>query len=140
MGAVVSCTVTTKVVGALALPAASVAVQVTVVAPGGKSEPLGGTHATVGAGSAASEAVGSGKLTVVPLGALCSTVRSGAAPRVGAIVSWTVTVNWTWELFPALSVAVQVTVVAPGGKSVPGAGTQVTTGFGSTPSLAVGGA
>jgi hypothetical protein len=47
----------------LVLPEASVAVQVTVVVPIGKQEPLGGLQTTMTPGQL-SEAVGGGKLTV----------------------------------------------------------------------------
>src|SRR5512134_4022231 len=48
------------------LPAASVAVQVTVVVPGGKQEPEGGTQTTVTPGQL-SLATGGGKLTTTQL-------------------------------------------------------------------------
>jgi len=47
-------------------PDASVAVQVTVVVPAGRIDPLGGLHATVTPGQL-SEAVGVGKVTSVEL-------------------------------------------------------------------------
>ncbi len=57
-GAVVSTTVTVKVLAMLILPVASFAVQDTVVVPTGNVEPLVGEQVTTGAGSTASAAVG----------------------------------------------------------------------------------
>ena len=53
-------------------------------------------------------------------------------------MSSTVTVKVVVASFPALSVAVQVTVVAPRGNTVPEAGEQATLGLGSTLSVATG--
>ena len=58
VGGVVSWTRIVKVTWLL-LPAASVAVQVTVVDPAGSTEPLGGVQTTLGLASAASVAAGS---------------------------------------------------------------------------------
>ena len=57
VGGVVSETVTVKLPLAEVLPAASFAVQLTVVVPSGKVEPEAGEHVTVGEGSMASVAV-----------------------------------------------------------------------------------
>jgi hypothetical protein len=64
-------TVTEKLQVAV-LPDASVAVQVTVVVPTGRIEPLGGLHTVVTPGQL-SDAVGAGKLTValVEIGQVC---------------------------------------------------------------------
>ena len=74
----------------------------------------------------------------MPAGPVCSKTRFGAALRLGATVSCTVTVNVACALLPAASVATQVTVVTPAGK-VPGGGVQTTFTAPSTRSLAVGG-
>ncbi len=51
---------------------------------------------------------------------------SGIGLSVGGVVSWTVTANETGALvLPALSVAVQVTVVVPSGNVEPEAGLHV---------------
>ena len=114
--------------------------QVTVVSPGGKREPLAGAQTTLGLGSVSSLTLGSEKVTIAPVGLCCSTLRSGAGPIVGGSWSRTVTTKVTAALFPAASVAVQVTVVGPGGKREPEAGVQVTTGVGSAASCTTGGA
>jgi hypothetical protein len=56
----------------------------------------------------------------------------------GAVVSLTVTVNELRAALPALSVAVQVTVVTPSAKVLPDAGLQETESVPSTLSVAVG--
>src|SRR5438093_12511589 len=114
VGGVVSTTVTVVVAVAL-LPAASRAVNVTVVGPGGKialpvalpvSEPL-----------TLSDATGIGTATDVPDGLVCSTVVGGGTPlNVGGVVSTTVTIVVAVALLPAPSRAVNLTVVGPGGK------------------------
>ena len=55
----------------------------------------------------------------------------------GPVVSVTVTVNDAAPLLPRVSVAVQVTVVAPSGNVAPLAGVQVTATLPSTRSVAV---
>ena len=64
MGAPTSVTITLNVVGAAVLPAASVAVQVTVVVPTANAVPERGVHDTVTALSTSSEAVGRMYITV----------------------------------------------------------------------------
>jgi hypothetical protein len=63
----------------------------------------------------------------------------GTFARIGLTLSTTV----TWKVpgalvLPALSLAVQLTVVVPTGKVLPEAGAQVTVGLGSTESVTVG--
>src|SRR5580765_8719195 len=62
---------------------------------------------------------------------------SGAAPKTGGIVSWTVTLNDPLALWPAPSVAVQTTVVSPMANVDPDPGTQLT-GTEAPRSVAVG--
>ena len=54
------------------------------------------------------------------------TVGSVAKLGTGALASFTVTVKLAVELFPALSVAMQVTMVEPNGKVEPDAWSQLT--------------
>lgn len=106
------------------LPEVSVAVQVTVVVPTGKAEPEGGLQATVTPGQL-SLGTGAGKET-----ALLVAMGQEAAPLavtlaghviVGAWVSLTVTL----KLHDGPPITVQVTIVIPTWKKLPGAGTQV---------------
>ena len=53
-------------------------------------------------------------------------------------MSTTVTEKATWARLPAASVATQVTVVSPAGKTDPEAGVQTIEGAGSAASLALG--
>jgi hypothetical protein len=103
------------------LPAASVAVQATVVVPTGKNEPDAGEQLVVTPGQL-SAAVGA-KVTTAPhwSGSLHCVMGAGQV-IVGASVSCTVTVNE--QLGP--EVVPQVTVVVPTGKEPPEAGVQVT--------------
>ena len=100
---------------------ASVAVQLTVVAPAGTQDPEGGVHTTVTPGQLSVAVVvkvsipqgaPGGVITVTPLGQVI----------VGACVSVTATVNE--QVLPL--VAVQVTVVVPAGTKEPDAGEHVT--------------
>ena len=117
-------TVTVKLHVAV-LPDVSVAVQVTVVVPTGKIEPLGGLHTEVTPGQL-SDTVGGGKLTVAALeiGQVCATIAVTLAGQViiGGCVSLTVTVNEQPAVLPAASATEQVTVVVPLGKVAPEAG------------------
>src|SRR5439155_16161406 len=114
VGGVVSTTVTVVVAVAL-LPAASRAVNVMVVGPGGKI--AGALLATRTDPLTLSDATGIGTATDVPDGPVCSTVVGGGTPlNVGGVVSTTVTVVVAVALLPAASRAVNVTVVGPGGK------------------------
>jgi hypothetical protein len=115
VGGVVSLTVTVVVAVAL-LPAASAAVNVTVVAPRGKI--AGALLDTVTEPLTVSFAVGIGTGTDVPDGPACSTVIGGGTPlNVGGVESTTVTVVVAVALLPAASRAVNVTVVTPRGKT-----------------------
>ena len=81
-----SVTVTLKVPDEL-LPVASVAVQVTVVVPRSKAEPLGGVQPTVGAGSTSSVAVGSVQVTTVLAPVVVVAMSPGRPWISGAVVS-----------------------------------------------------
>jgi hypothetical protein len=117
-------TVTVKLHVAV-FPDASVAVQVTVVVPTGKGEPLGGVQIVVTPGQL-SEATGFAKLTIVLFvggQVTAPTVVTFAGQVIdGGCVSLTVIVNE--QLGPA--VVLQVTVVVPTGKNEPLAGEQLT--------------
>src|SRR5881397_731471 len=106
VGASVSLTVTVKV-QALVLPLLSLAVQVTVVTPLLKVEPLGGTQTLVTPGQL-SLAVGAAKLTTREHRpeAVLVTMAVGQA-MAGASVSLTVTVNVQALVLPVVSLAVQ---------------------------------
>src|SRR5215207_1311173 len=104
LGAVVSTTVTVNVVVAV-LPAASAAVQLTVVVPMGKTLPEAGVHETETLPPTMSMAVGFWYDTVAPPSVLPSIpAMLGAAPKTGAFVSTTVTVNDFCVLFALWSV------------------------------------
>jgi hypothetical protein len=104
------------------LPAASRAVQVTVVVPTANDDPEGGLQ-TVVAAEQLSVVFGAGKLTTVPAlpGAVTAVTPAGQL-IVGACVSTTVTLNE--QATPAAGS--HVTVVAPIGKTDPGGGKQAT--------------
>ncbi len=59
---------------------------------------------------------------------MASIVIGAVQATLGAVVSSTVIVNEQEAEFPAASVAVQVTVVVPRGKSEPETGVQITLG------------
>src|SRR2546425_614963 len=102
------------------LPAASVAVQVTMVVPFGK---LAGalfamtSDAPDETASVALAEPSAGAAAQVPRAVLA--VMAGGAATVGAVVSRTVTVKLALLWLPEPSVAVQVTVVVPSGKVEP---------------------
>src|SRR4029077_6137387 len=107
---------------------ASVAVHVTVVVVMA-NVPEEGSHDTVGDASTLCVA-DTPKLTVAPVGPVASWVRFPGSDRTGGVVSGgggggvtTTSNDAEAELF-RLSVAVQVTVVVPTGKSEPEAGSQ----------------
>ena len=136
-GASPSLTVTVKVQPAL-LPLVSVAVQVTVVAPLLKVEPLPGLQSTE-ATAQLSLAEGAGHVTTAmhsPSPEFC--VMLPGHEMEGFSVSLTVTSNWQVLLLPAASLAVQVTCVVPLGKAEPLAGLQATVTLPSQLSAAVG--
>ena len=74
----------------------------------------------------------------MPAGPVASAVMSAGTVITGAVVSCTVTWNDECDLFPAPSVAVQLTVVGPLGKVAPDGGVQLTGTLPSTRSVAVG--
>jgi hypothetical protein len=103
------------------LPAASVAVQVTVVVPTGKNVPDAGEQTTVTPGQL-SVAVAV-KVTMAPHSSGSLHFVMGAGQLIaGGCVSATVTVNE--QLGP--EIVVQLTVVVPTGKNDPDAGVHVT--------------
>jgi hypothetical protein len=122
VGFSLSLTVTVKEQLAV-LPEASVAVQLTVVVPFGKLEPDGGVHTTPTPGQlSVALAV---KLTFAAHcpGAVLVLIFAGQV-TVGGVWSTTLTLNWQVSLFPAASVAMQVTRVVPAGKVEPEGGVQ----------------
>jgi hypothetical protein len=119
-------------------PALSLAVQVTVVGPEGKTWPEGGLQATTGCGSQRSVAV-TVKFTIVPPGPAHSTSMSPGHWIRGGVVSTTVTLKLHMIMLPLWSSAVQTTMVWPMGNTDPEAGRQTRFGAGSQVSVAVGG-
>src|SRR6185437_4663441 len=134
-GGVWSATMTWKVVEA-EWPLGSLAEQVTSVDPIGNVEPEAGVQLTATTPATASVAVGFVYVTTVPPGAAFA-FTSGAGPKTGGKLSWTVTLNDLLALLPAPSVAVQTTVVSPMAKVEPEPGTQLT-GTEAPRSVAVG--
>jgi hypothetical protein len=102
-------------------PPASVAVQLTVVVPGGTQEPEGGVHATVVPGQL-SEAFARKVITAQGDPGGVPTITPGGQVIAGGCVSVTVIVNE--QVFT--DTELQVTVVAPTGKKEPDAGEHVT--------------
>src|SRR5205823_290985 len=131
----VSVTVTVNDAAPL-FPFVSVAVQLTVVAPSGKVDPLARVQVT-GRDPSTTSVADAVKLNVVPVALVASTDAFVGTVTTGPVVSVTVTVNDAAPLLPFVSVAVQLTVVAPSGKVDPLAGMQVTARGPSTRSLAV---
>jgi hypothetical protein len=123
-GGVVSRTMMLKVLVALVLPEASVAEQLTTVVVIGNVLPDPGAQVTAGAGSTRSEANAKYVMTA-PLGPVASAGGSTGTVTVGAVLSWTVTVNEFVPMFPELSVAEHVTVLCPSGNVLPDAGAQL---------------
>src|SRR5882672_8910931 len=122
-GPVVSFTVTVND-AAVWLPCASVAPQVTVVAPNGKVAPLAGVQlvATAPSRLSVADAV---KVKTAPVAPVASTVAFAGTVTTGPVVSLTVTMKVLVATLAWLSVAVHVTVVAPNGKVAPLAGVQI---------------
>ena len=133
-GFVVSMTVTVNVLLEL-FACASVAEHVTVVTPKWNVEPLAGVHATATGPSKTSvaEAV---NVNGAPAGLVASTLAFAGTVTAGPLVSDTVTVNDALRLLPRVSVAEQLTVVAPKWKVDPLAGVQLTVRLPSTRSVA----
>ena len=90
---------------------------------------------TVGDWSTLSVAVAM-KVTTAPPGPVASAVMLPGTFTVGGVVSCTVTVNEPEAWLPESSVAVQLTVVVPMGKTLPDGGKHETLTFVSTRSLA----
>jgi hypothetical protein len=99
------------------LPAASVAVYVTVVVPIGKLSPV--LKSEVNCGLHASVAVGAVHVTGVWQAVACTVMFDGQLLMTGACVSFTITSNEHVDELPVSSVAVYVTVVVPMGKLSP---------------------
>src|SRR5262249_42924152 len=115
------------------LPAASAALQTTVVEPTGKRVWLGGAQVTATWPSTASAAVA----TYDTLrGRSESTTMSAGTVITGATVSRTVTVKDADALFPCASVALHCTAVVAIGNVAPLAGVQLTATATSTRSRA----
>ena len=111
-GGVVS-TTSTRCLAAASLPAASVAVQVTIVVPRGNR--AGASLATDATPDPPSAAAGSPSATSFESAEAASTLTSGGARTDGAAVSDTATLCRAVASLPATSRAVQVTVVVPSG-------------------------
>jgi len=109
MGAVVSCTITSKNDEA-ELPAVSLAVHVILVSPNGYIEPESWSHVIVGV-LTVSVAVGAVYVTVAPAELVASAVMSIFVVIVGTVVSWTNTSKDDEAELPAASVAVHITLV-----------------------------
>ena len=120
------------------MPAASVAVQRTVVEPTANVLSLGGEHVGAIVPSTASRAV-TVYATVAPEADVAENDMAEGAVMTGAAVSGavTVTVNEARPVLPAASVAVQRTVVAPTANVLPLAGEHVGVMDPSTASRAV---
>jgi hypothetical protein len=115
-------------------------VQVTVVVPSGNRLPDAGMQVTATSESALSVAVGVGYVATAPLAEQATMLMLAGQVMVGFVVSRaTVTVKLQVVLLVQSSVAVQVTVVVPGGKRLPEGGEHVTVTFVSALSVAVGG-
>jgi hypothetical protein len=106
-------------------PALSVAVQFTVVVPRPKVEPDAGAQVGVRVPSQLSVAVAVNVTLADIEHAAAVTVLSPGQTTTGFSQSFTVTQNEQTPVFPALSVAVQVTLVVPTLKVEPDAGVQV---------------
>ena len=105
------------------LPAASVAVMVTVVVPFGKLEPDAGLLVTF---AFEQLSVAAGKVNVTTAeqlpGSVFALMFGDGLVKFGGVVSMTVKTTVSELLCPQLSTAVTVTVCGPGPTSVPAAG------------------
>jgi hypothetical protein len=109
------------------LPLASVAEQVMVLTPTGNLVPDTFTQVTTTAGSAASEAVGSGYVTSAPRGEVASTHGTfGGLAMTGGVRSHTRIVKEVEAELPSASLALHTTVLVPREKVEPDGGTQLT--------------
>jgi hypothetical protein len=134
-GLVVSLTVTVNEPEAV-LPRVSDVEQLTVVVPSGNVEPEAGVQLTDRVPSTRSVAVAV-NVTILPDALVASAMMFDGSVRVGAVVSLTVIVNDAVPVFPAASVAEQLTVVVVIGKVEPDAGLHVAVIEPSTLSVAV---
>ena len=106
-----SLTVTVKVHIPI-FPAASRLVQVTVVVPTGKNDPLGGLQTTVKDDVQLSEAEGAVYVTEAPhIPVVLLTIMLAGQVKTGGVLSTGVTLKLHMLLFPEKSVAVKVTAV-----------------------------
>ena len=108
------------------LPAASVAMQVTVVVPSGNIDPLGGVQVNDCTKPELSPASTSKSTTAFPIAEAETTMGAGTVVKTGGVSSITSISNWAIEELPAASVAVHVTSVTPIGSAEPDGGTQST--------------
>ena len=139
VGAVLSCTVTVKLVWSAALPCESAASHLTVVSPIAKVEPEVGLHDAVPVSSTASLVAGGVYVTAAPADEVASAVSSPCAAITGLVLSCTVTVKLVWSAaLPCESVASHLTSVVPIANTVPEAGEHVATPTPSTASLVTG--
>jgi hypothetical protein len=106
------------------LPALSLAEQETEVVPGGNVEPEAGLHVTGTEPSTRSDAEAL-YFTTAPLELVACTVISAGSFNIGGVVSTTVTLKEAKPVLPALSLAVQATVVEPNANLEPDEGVQV---------------
>ena len=139
IGGVVSAVRVTVKLEVPTFPAASDAVQVTVVVPAEKLEPEGGEQVipevtpTLSVALAIKVIISGGKALEFIM--LDGTVTTGGVVSAGGASSVTVTVKLAVPTFPAASDAVQVTVVVPAEKLEPEGGEQVVPEV--TPTLSV---
>src|SRR4051794_26566733 len=118
-----------------ALPALSLAVQCTVVAPTGSTSPEVASHDT-GAGPLTRSVAVTANETVAPPGRVASAVTAAGTVITGAVVSTTVAVNDdAGDTLPWWSLAVQLTVVLPRANVEPDGGVHTTVGLASTASV-----
>jgi hypothetical protein len=127
-GAVWSTTVTVNEAEA-ALPATSTPVKVTVVVPSGKTSPEALLLVTTGWAVQLSATVNADHVTTAShdVARAAIVMFAGTLLHTGSSVSLTVTVKLAEVVFPLLSVAVYVTVVAPTAKAWPGVWVEVST-------------
>ena len=102
------------------LPAASVAVTVTVVVPSAYVVP-GSCEYTIAGLAVTASVAWAAKPTTAPAALVASATMSAGTVRSGGVVSRTVTVKVAVELFRYASVAVTVTVVVPSANVSPDA-------------------
>src|ERR1035437_7925649 len=110
----------------LVLPEASTAVQMTIVTPCGKVDPLGGEHETVTPGQLSVAVAVKVTLLLEHLPGSVLAMMATGQRTLGSSLSWMVTVKLHELVLPEESVAVQVTVVTPLAKVEPLGGTQAT--------------